>query len=150
MRRLGMCVGWLALASVLHAQSDWTAVQHLAPGSTRVRVEAGSRRGTGSVYRVTDSEIAISNEYGDIAHFSRQDVQRIEQILGRSNARKRGTIIGFLAGAGLSTIATLSSGERGDRRKHELPLIYGVTMGGGALVGRLLADAERTQVIYTR
>ena len=57
-------------------------------------------------------------------------------------------IIGFLAGAGLSAIATLSSAERGDRRKHELPMIYGVTMGGGALLGALLADSERAVVIY--
>ena len=150
MRRLVMSVGWLALASVLHAQSDWTAVHQLTAGTSRVRIEAGNRRGAGVVNRVTDSEITITNEHGDIAYFNRQDVQRVELILSRSNARPRGTIIGFLAGAGLSAIATASSGERGDRRKHELPLIYGVTMGGGALLGRLLAEKERTRVIYTR
>jgi hypothetical protein len=143
-------VAWLALVSVLHAQPDWAAVQQLAAGSIQVRVEAGNRRASGSIHRVTDSEIAIRNAYGDIAHFNRQDVQRIEQVVGPSGGRKRGMIIGFLAGAGLSAIATLSSGERGDKRRHELPLIYGVTMGGGALLGALLAESDRTHVIYTR
>ena len=40
MRTLVIGVGWLALASVLHAQSDWSAVQQLAPGSS-----PGSSRG---------------------------------------------------------------------------------------------------------
>ena len=150
MRTLIIAVGWLALASVLHGQSDWAAVEQLVSGSTQVRIIAGSRRVTGTVYRVSDSEIAVTNAYGDIAHFNRHDVQRVEQIVGPSKGKTRGMIVGFLAGAGLSAIATLSSGERGERRKQELPVIYAVTMGGGALLGALMADSEHTRVIYTR
>ena len=150
MRTPAIFVGWLTLASVAHAQSDWAAVQQLATGHSQVRIEAGGRRAAGTISRVTDSEIVIRNAYGDVAHFDRQQVSRVEQVIGGSSAKKRGVVIGFLAGAGVSAIAAWSSGERGDRRKHELPLIYGVTMGGGALLGGLLADAERTQLIYTR
>ena len=150
MRTLVIGVGWLALASVVHAQSDWSAVQQLGPGTVQIRVDAGNRSATGAVQRVTDSEIVVRNEFGDVAHFNRQDVRRVQQLLGRPNAKKRGMLIGFLAGAGLSAIATLSSAERGDRRKHELPVIYAATMGGGALIGGLLADSERAHVIYTR
>ena len=148
MRRLVIAVGWLTLATAAEAQSDWAAIHQLAGGSAEVRVDAGHRKARGMVHHVTDSSIDIKNAYGEIAHFNRQDVRRIERVMGGANAKRRGAIVGFVIGAGLSTIATVSSGERGDRRRHELPVLYGVTMGGGALLGALLADAEQTELLY--
>ena len=152
MRRLIalIVVGWFVFSPALRTQSDWTAVQKLAAG-TSVRVEAGTRRATGTLHRVTDSEVVVASPFGDLAHFNRQDVERILEVFGRPNAKRRGAIIGFVLGAGWATLATLGSAERdGDRRRRELPLVWLILAGGGAALGAWMADDAKTVVIYMR
>jgi hypothetical protein len=143
-------VGWSVYPPGLQAQSDWTAVQKLVAG-TGIRVEADSRRATGILHSATDSEIVVANSFGDLAHFDRQDVQRILEVFGRPDAKKRGAIIGFAVGAGWAALATIGSAERDDdRRRRELPLVWAILAGGGAAIGAWMADEVRTVVVYRR
>jgi hypothetical protein len=139
-------LGWLALPSLSHAQEPWSAVTSIAT-DTQVRVQAtAGRRVSGRLLRANDTEIVVVNAFGDVARFSRQDVQIVEQLIGNADSKKRGARKGFLWGAILSVLGTYGTLANGGAK--ELSIVYGTFMGGGALVGYLLADSPSYVTVY--
>ena len=148
MRRLmtAIALGWFVVPSVSYAQDPWKAVTSIAT-DTRVRVEAtGARRISGRLLRADDTEIVIVDSFGDVARFRRQDVSIVEQLVGNADAKKRGARKGFLWGAVLSVLGTYGTLANGGAK--ELSIVYGTFMGGGALIGFLLADNPSYVVVY--
>lgn len=135
-----------AVPSIAHAQGQWSAVTSLAV-DTLVRVEGTSnRRTTARLLRADDREIVLVNAFGDVARFSRHDVRLVEQVIGNADAKKRGARKGFLWGAALSALGTYGTLANGGAK--ELSIVYGTLMGGGALIGALLAESASYMVVY--
>jgi hypothetical protein len=140
--------GWFIFSSILHAQSDWGAVQKLAAG-TPVRVEAGSRRATGSVHSATDTELVVLNGSKDMARFDRKEIDRVEVFVGDPHPKRRGAKKGALWSTPLLIPATLGA-EMGGMDRKALPFAYCLIVCGGAALGVWMADPPKTVVIYTR
>ena len=140
--------GWLSASAFVSAQSDWTAVQQLAPG-TAVRVSAGARRATGSLHTATDSDIAVLNGFNDITRFPRKDVDLIEEVLGEPHPKRRGAIKGALWSLLLTVPATISAAMGGMDGKY-LPLAYCFIICGGAAIGAWVAEDAATRLVYRR
>jgi hypothetical protein len=141
-----IALGWFVFPSICHAQGQWSAVTSLA-AETPVRVEGTANRRTAArLLRADDSEIVLVNAFGDVARFSRQDVRLVEQLIGNADSKKRGARKGFLWGAALSLLGTYGTLANGGAK--ELSIVYGTFMGGGALIGALLADSPSYVVVY--
>ena len=137
---------WFAVPSISHAQGQWSDVTSLAVDTT-IRVEGtANRRTTARLLRADDNEIVLVNAFGDVARFSRPDVRLVEQIIGNADSKKRGARKGFLWGAALSALGTYGTLANGGAK--ELSIVYGTFMGGGALIGALLADSVSYVVVY--
>jgi hypothetical protein len=140
--------GWFIFSSILYGQTDWSTVQRLAAG-TPVRVEAGSRRATGSVHSATDTELSILGSSKDIARFDRKEINRVELVVGDLHSKRRGARKGALWSAPLIIPATLGA-ELGGMDRKVLPIAYCLIICGGAAIGAWMADAPKTVVLYTR
>jgi hypothetical protein len=140
--------GWFIFSSMLQSQSDWGAVRKLAAG-TPVRVEAGSRRATGSVHSATDTELAVLNGSKDIARFDRKEIERVEVFVGDPHPKRHGAKKGALWSAPLLIPATVGA-EMGGMDRKALPFAYCLIVCGGAAIGAWVADPPKTVVIYTR
>ena len=140
--------GWCIFSSILHGQSDWSAVQTLRAG-TFVRVEAGSRRATGEVHTATDTELSVRNSSGDIARFDRKEIDRVDVFVGDPNPKRRGARKGALWSAPLIIPATLGA-EMGGMDRKALPFAYCLIICGGAAIGAWMADDPKTVPIYSR
>lgn len=141
-------VGWFVFSPVLHSQTDWSAVQKLPVGTT-VRVEAGPRRGTGTVHSSSDTELAILNGFGDIARFDRKEVERVEAFVGDPHPKRRGAKKGALWSSLLIIPATFSA-EMGGMDRKALPVAYCMIICGGAAIGAWMADDAQTVIVYRR
>ena len=143
-----IAAGWFTVSPVLHAQSDWSAVQNLAAG-TLVRVEAGSRHATGSVQTATDSELSVVNSSKDVARFDRNDIDRVAVFVGARHPKRQGAKKGALWSLPLIIPATLAA-EMGGMDRKALPFAYCLIVCSSAAIGAWAADAPKTVVIYTR
>ena len=143
-----LAAGWLAAVQTLDAQSDWTAVQRLASGTT-VRVAAGSRTATGLVQSATETELTLRNGGRDIARFDRKEVERVEMFIGDPHPKRRGAKKGALWSSLLIIPATVAA-EMGGMDRKVLPIAYCLIICGGAAIGAWAADDAQTVVIYRR
>ncbi len=141
-------VGWFVFSPVLHCQTDWSAVRKLTGGTT-VRVEAGSRRPTGTVHSASDTELAILNSFGDIARFDRKEIERVELFVGDPHPKRRAAKKGALWSSLLIIPATLGA-EMGGMDRRALPFAYCMIICSGAAIGAWMADDGQIVVIYRR
>ena len=88
-------VCWLLLSSHGYAQSDWTAVTAIAPGTPlRIELDQG-RYAEGGLQAADDTQVTLLRRARTLAA-PRADVRKIERLGARKTAKRAGW--GFLIG----------------------------------------------------
>ena len=108
-KAVSVSICWLLASSMGYAQSDWSSVTALSPG-TRLRIEsvrAGDAKGL--LLAVDDGQLTLRGK----PPAARADIRKVEQLGDRQTGRfaKRGFLIGFW-GAVIGAIDGAQSRER--------------------------------------
>jgi hypothetical protein len=129
------CLTALLLLSPVSAWSQQAAGAPIQPAPFTsleegqwVRVTGDFGRGEGRVLGHTARDLTLSSEHQPL----RLPATSVDTLWTRSRRTLAGALVGSLLGLGIGAVVAASSGELEDTPPE---FIWGVAMGGGALVG---------------
>lgn len=140
----------LAVASGRRApapQSDWSAVQALAPGAKLVVRTKDGDRVAGRFVSASDSALVIRHDETDMT-FARDDVRLVQ--LNRGKSRLKGALLGVAigAGAGFAAGGIVYFPYKDDIVGAIVPGATALGAGIGAGIGAALAKGNKNVTVY--
>lgn len=141
-------VGWLVCTTSMSAQVDsWDRVQAAKNQVIRVKAVDG-RRATGTIAGIDDTNLSIVSSMGDVARFTRNDVQLVERQVTPPKSKGRDVAKGVAWGAGLGVGLSLGPMMAGAARP--VPYMIVTSSAIGAAIGGRGGDPGIWSTIYRR
>jgi hypothetical protein len=128
-------------------QSDWSAVQALAPGEKLIVRTRDGDRIAGRFVSATDILLVIKHDETDMS-FARDNVRLVQ--LNRGKSRLKGTLWGTAIGAGVgfAVSGALYFPHRGEIIGAIVPASTALGAGIGAGIGAAFAKGNKNVTVY--